>query len=371
MKKRRLISAAAFILTAIMLVAAYAGITHPPDERVPGASGSERKLIRVWIASSVGGGESWLKACLKEWEKSHPAMMTYLRTVPPDELLRSDAVLPDLILYTPGDIMNPDRFFSPLKGGEGVREALLRSGRWQNQLYGLPLCYGAYVLAIDSAYEPHHASTPAPTTLLGKPAATALPNATDEPGYPLEAVSKADVPLIAPRGAGLFTLACLLPQGQRPPLTEGFASTEAADVYQRFQARQAASAVLTTGQLTALTGIVSAGKGFPFRAMAPSEVITDQVWMGSIATGGAEEAAELLAYLISDASQRRLSQQGLYTVLENLRLYASGTEARVEQAAGRSLTAVSAYIPAADVAQSAWQAFQGTVGWSEALMPLL
>lgn len=371
MKKRRLISAAAFILTALMLFAAYTAFMHPLDEQVPGASKSERKLIRIWITSSVGGGESWLKDCLKAWEKAHPAMMTYLRTVSPDELLRSDTVLPDLILYTPGDIVNPDRFFTPIRGVEGAREALLRCGRWQRQQYGLPLCYGAYVLAIDSVLEPHHASTPVPTTLLGKPDATAPPDATAEPNYPLEAALKADVPLIAPKGASLFTLACLLPQGQRPPLTEGFAATDAADVYRRFQARQAASAVLTTGQLTALKGIVSAGKGFPFRAMVPSEVITDQVWLGSIVTGGAEEAAELMAYLISDSSQRRLSQQGLYTVLENLRLYASGTEAQVEQAAGRSLTAVSAYIPADDVAQSAWQAFQGTVGWSEALMPLL
>ena len=62
----------------------------------------------------MGGGESWLRACLKEWEAAHPGVMTYLRAVSAEELVREDAVLPDILLYTPGDLTTPEALFTPL-----------------------------------------------------------------------------------------------------------------------------------------------------------------------------------------------------------------------------------------------------------------
>lgn len=366
MKRRSVICLVGLALTA---AAALLLCASPRGERLPGAELARGRLVRVWMVSSVGGGESWLRACLKEWEATHPGVMTYLRAVSAEELVREDAVLPDILLYTPGDLAAPERLFTPLSGTENIREPLLRCGRWRGQLYGLPLCYGGYVLAIHGALEPQHAATPAPTTLLGRPAATASPDATATPGFPLAAAQKADTPLVCPRGAAGFTLACLLAPEERPALREP--APAPAEAYRCFLAQQASAAVLTTGQVTALEGVAASGKGFAYRVLTPSEVITDQVWLGSLFPGAGEDAASLLAHLIAPAAQKRLASQGLYTVREDLKLYASGVPGLMERAAARSLTAISAYIDPDEVNSAAWQVLSGREGLSAALMPLL
>lgn len=353
--KHRLICLIALLLTGIVLW--YAMSAKPSQESLPGADAAQRRLLRIWVTSSIGGGESWLRDCLKAWEKANPGTLTFLRTVSADELTREGAVLPDILLYTPGVITAPQDHFAPISGVEGVREPLLRAGRWQTLQYGLPLCYAGYALAVDSAIEPQLAVTPAPTTLLGRPAATINPDATATPGLPDNAT------LLAPKGCGLFTLGILL--DDRPALSDDFATTDTADVYRRFQARQATSALLTTGQITALNGV------FPLRVITPSEVLTDQVLMASIFPDADASAAELLRYLISAECQRKLTQQSLHTVREDLRLYAAGTEALIETAASRALTVINAYVPSADVEAAAWQFFHGRTGISEVLMPLL
>lgn len=352
MKYRSLICIVALVLTGVILWQAL--LVRPQQEHLPGAEAAQRRLIRIWVCSSIGGGESWLRDCLKAWEKKNPGAMTFLRTVSPEELSREDAVLPDVLLYAPGSITAPQELFVPLSNASGIREPLLRAGRWQMQQYGLPLCYAGYALAIDSAAEPHLAVTPAPTTLLGKPAATADPQATATPGIP------ENITPLAPKGCGLFTLGCLMEQ--HPPLESTLTTAE---VYRQFQSRQTPAALLTTGQITALSGI------FPFRVLTPGEVITDQVWLASLFPEADESAASLLAYLTSAECQKKLSQQGLYTVREDLRLYATGTEGAMESAAARSLTAINAYVPTEDTQAAAWQYIHGQTGLSEALLPLL
>ena len=364
---RTLLCALAILLTAALVLLTPALLSGQTAPRLPRAA--DRTLLRVWVTSSVGGGQSWLREQLKVWEKRHPGVMTYLRTVSPEEIAEEGAVLPDIILYMPGDLTAPEEIFSPLSGELNAKESLLRAGRWRNQQYGLPLCYGAWVLAIDSAIEPGNAATPAPTTLLGRPAATDPAQATEDPGFPLEAASRADIPLQAPAGCGLFTLASLLTE--RPALSDDFATLTASEVYSGFLSRKYATALLTTGQLTALTSLTASGNGFPFRALVPREIITDQVWFGSVVEGASEEAASLLAWLTSTEAQRALTKQGLYSVRDDLRLYAAGPEAQVETAAGRSLTAINAYIPLADAQAAAWQVFTGREDMAGGLLPIL
>lgn len=328
---------------------------QPVQEHLPGADAVQRRLLRIWLVSSPGGGESWLRTCLRTWEKQNPGVMTFLRTVTADEVTREDAVLPDLVLYTPGAFTAPQDLFAPLSSITGVREELLRSGRWQGQQYGLPLCYAGYALAIDSALEPALAQSPAPTTLLGRPAATFSAQATATPGLPDSAQ------LLSCEGCGLFTLGTML--AERPALAES--PLPSSEIFRRFQARQAQAAMLTTGQITALSGI------FPFRVMTPAEVITDQLLLASVLPHADDTASRLLSWLISAEGQRRLSAQGLHTVRDDLRLYVSGTDALVETAAARALTAINAYTSAADVSAAAWQYWCGRTGLSQALAPLL
>lgn len=336
---------------------------------VPGLDSPQRTLLRIWITGSPGGAQAWLTSQLRSWEKQHPGTMTYLRTVSPDEALAPDAVLPDVILYMPGDFTAPDTLFTPLTGSFSVREPLLRAGRFRGVQLGLPLCWGAWVLAIDGALEPETVATPAPTTLLGRPAATDTP--LDTRDYPLQAASEAACALQSPGGAALLSLQCILSREERPPLPEDFAQPAPTTVYAAFQARQCATAMLTTGQATAFTSLTAAGRGFPFRIMTAAEIVTDQVWLASLTPDAPAQAGELLAFLTSHGAQQALVSQGLHTVRDDLTLYTAGFSHDVESAGRAALSAVNAYLPSEQIQSAAWQAFQGSIGFSEALLPLL
>ncbi len=339
--------------------------------RIPGLTAKDRTLLRIWTINAPGGGQAWLKKQLRQFEKQHPGVSTYLRNVAAEELSNPESLPPDIVLYMPGDLTAPDDHFLPISGEmtDLLREELLRCGRWKGQQYGLPLCYGAWVLAIDGTLEPGSAVTPAPTTLLGKPAATASAGAMPEPGYPLEAAAQAACALQSPGGTALFTLGLLLED--LPPLPDSFGSLSASEVYSAFQGRKCATAMLTTGQATAFFAQVSGSSSFPFRLMAAQEIITDQVWLASVTPDAPPEAALLLSHLASAEGQKALSGQGLHTVRRDLTLYAAGISATVEQAARQSLSAINAYLPPEDTAHAAWQFFQGRTTLSEALLPLL
>lgn len=376
MKKRRAMKGltAVICIGLIALLAASLPALITENRDIPGLTADDRVLLRIWVINAPGGAQAWLKGQLRQFEKANPGVSTYLRSVSAEDLTDPEAVLPDLVLYMPGDVTDPQGLFLALSGEmparDGLlREELLRCGRWQGQQYGLPLCWGGWVLAIDSALEPGAALTPAPTTLLGKPAATADAAATSEPAYPLEAASAAECALQSPGGAALFTLGLLL--DQYPALPEDFGTLSPGEVYSAFQKRQTATAMLTTGQVTAFSGVVSGGSGFAFRVMAAQEVITDQVLLASVTADAPEEAALLLSALCSADAQQALSAQGLHTVRSDLTLYASGTAAAVEQAGRASLSAINAYIPAREVQSAAWQFFQGQLTLAEALLPLM
>lgn len=350
------------VLSSLML------IHHTPALPSALETPKPRELLRIWLLDAPGGATVWLKKQLQAFEKQRPGVMTYLRSVSATELTRPDTVLPDLVLYMPGTVTEPEDLFAPLSGAAHIREPLLRSGRWKGEQYALPLCYSGYVLCIDSAYELQVAATPAPTALLGRNAASPTASAAPEP-YPLQAVLQSDTPLLA-SGAGLFTLACLLEPEARPSLAGSTITQD--DLYTRFRSRKAASALLTTGQYTALSSLTASGKGFSFRAMVPGEVVTDQVLAGSVLRAShASGAADLLAFLTGEEAQKALTSQNLHTVRTGMRLYFSGVEGEVESAAARSLTAINAFIPAQEAASAAWQCYTGQTGLNEALLPLL
>ncbi len=377
MKKRRVgkVVAAMCCIGLLALTATVLPRLMTKAADIPSLSAKERVLLRIWVVNAPGGSQAWLKGQLKQFEKQHSGVSTWLRTVSAEALTEPDAILPDVVLYMPGDVTRPDNLFLPLSGEMTARESgllreeLLRCGRWRGEQYGLPLCWGAWVMAIDSALEPGSAVTPAPTTLLGKPAATSAASATPEPGYPLDAAAKANCALQSPGGAALFTLTLLMED--YPPLPEDFSTLDSAGVYAAFQKRQCATAMLTTGQATAFSSLTSSGSGFPFRIMTAEEVITDQVWLAGVTADAPKEAALLLSHLASADAQKALSVQGLQTVRSDLTLYTAGMSARVEQAAHRSLSAISAFADREAVRSAAWQVFQGRMTLSEALLPLM
>lgn len=341
---------------------------------VPGLTGKQRTLLRIWTIGAPGGGQTWLTQQLRAFEKADPGVSTWLRTVSKEDLADPDAVLPDIVLYMPGDVTSPEAYFLPLSGDmparDGLlREELLRCGRWRGTQFGLPLCWGGWVLAIDSQLEPGPSMTPAPTTLLGRPAATGSALATTEPGYPLAAASAAACALQSPNGAALFSAALLLEE--QPPLPDHFGTLTSAEVYSAFQHRQCATALLTTGQAAAFYSLTSSGSGFAHRIMVPEEIITDQVLLASITADAPEEAALLLSHLASAEAQKTLASQSLHTVRNDLILYTAGTPAKVEQAGKAALSAINAYVPTEQAHQAAWSFFQRQLSIDDALLPLM
>lgn len=358
-----------FAFLVLLLLFAILPTASQQSSRIPGLAEKRRTLLRIWVTGSPGGAQAWLTTQLRAWEKENPSVMTYLRSVSPDELLSADAVLPDIVLFMPGDFEDPSGFLTSLSDPGGLRAELLRGGLWRGSQYGLPLCWGGYVLAIDGALEPGTAATPAPTTLLGKPAATSAPSTS--PPYPLEAASQAACPLQSPGGAAIFSLCALLAEGERAPLPANFAQLSPAEVYAAFRSRTCATAVLTTGQATAFSALTSAGKGFPFRVMVPDQIVTDQVWLAGLTSDAPSEAEALLRFLTSLPSQSALAAQGLHTVRDDLRLYSVDFSAEAEAASHRKLSVINAFRPLEAVYSAAWQAFQGQVSLTDALRPLL
>lgn len=367
--RRRRIATIILAFSALMLLFSVLPRTSRRAKRIPGLTGTERTLLRIWVTGSPGGAPAWLTGQLREWERQNPAVMTYLRSVSPQELANPEAVLPDVVLFMPGDFTDPGAHLAAVSAPDGLREELLHSGLWQGRQYALPLCWGGYVLAIDGALEPGTVATPAPTTLLGKPAATAAP--TTAPPYPLQAANQTACPLQSPGGAALFSLCALLAEGERPPLPENFAQLSPAEVYAAFRSRACATAVLTTGQATAFSALTSAGKGFPFRIMVPDQVVTDQVWLAGLTPDAPPEAEALLRFLTAVPAQSALAAQGLHTVRDDLRLYSVDFSAETEAASHRSLSVINAFLPTEAVRSTAWQAFQGHINLTKALRPLL
>lgn len=375
MKRLAPLLSAALCLAALYFIFVTADDASSPRQVLPGLDSKKRTLLRIWVVDAPGGGTSWLHAQVKTFEKQHKGVSTYIRQVSAEELSDPDALLPDIVLYQPGNLTDPQALFLPLSGevvgtdSAILHEALLRCGRARGRQYGLPLCWSAWVLALDGALAPESICTPAPTTLLGKPASTDMPSATATPGYPLAAASQADCALQSPGGAALFTLGLML--DAPPPLPDFFGTLTAAETYSAFQKRQCASAMLTTGQATAFSALVSGGGGFPFRIMTADEIITDQVWLGSITPDAADAAALLLSWLAGRDAQQALSSQGLFSSRADLTLYATGFSTEVEQAARKGLSAINAFLSPETVKDAAWQFFQGRATLDEALTPLL
>lgn len=349
-KRKVLMSVVALLLAGVVILSLMR--LEGREQSVEGLEGQKRTLIRVWLMNAPGGAERWLKGQMDAFEKQHRGTQIYLRQVEADMLTQSEQPLPDMVLYTPGDITAPAESFVPIEGTWSLREGLLTSAQQEGKQYALPLCWGAWVLA--SAYDEAIAATPAPTTLLGR--STTAPTAeAQEMAYPLEKVSVAQIPLLSPCGSALDALKSTLTV--MPPLTQEFAQLSSAEVYSRFWARKCATAMLTTGQVVAFSSLVSSGHGFPFRIMTPNTIETEQVLFASLTAERSDAAGELLSFLLGRSAQEQLRSQGLFSVRTDLALYASGWAAQVEQAATRSLQVPDAFLSSEEARQQAWRRF--------------
>ena len=140
MRKKIIICALSVLLLILSGVLAF--YLHGQNRPIAGLSGDNRTLLRVWMLHSPGGAARWVETQLSAYERQHPGALIYLRQVSADELTAEENLLPDVVLYRPGDIPDPDglscRFRAMRRFSRGCCPA---GGRWRIRFAGARGCW--------------------------------------------------------------------------------------------------------------------------------------------------------------------------------------------------------------------------------------
>lgn len=362
-KRRRWIVACLGTLMALSCLYAAWGVRTAGEISLPGTGERQRVILRVWDVDGPTGSSAWLRAQCAAFEKTLPGLTVYLRSVPAEECFAPETVLPDVICFADGTFTAPEQLFAPLYGVEGVAERFLQSGRWQGEQYAAPLAAEGWILAVGENYLNAPVQTPAPTTLLGRAAAT--PTAAQETP-PVEKLREQAFPLAA-RGQGLFALCAWL--GPQPlPLPE--LSMSQAETMNALTRGEAASALLSTGQWAKVSEMIAQGQCAGFQPWTPPEALAPRMLYAGLTRQAQPEAAALLSYLLSEQAQQGLAQRYLFSVREDTLLYFASPWSELESSMRRSGCPVNGFWPRERVENAAWAAYQGAVDWETALAEL-
>lgn len=272
-----------------------------PIDRSGTQDSSWQGVVRVWVCGDwSSGGMSWLSKQASLFEKSHSGVKIRLRHAQAGAWTEQGAVLPDLIVFSPGTIDAPEALFTPIVGAEGFLEETLRSGRWQDQQYALPLALGGYAVVI------HEKLWPADTALQ----------------TPKAEKKQVRYALHCSQGGGLVALA-QWPEGvvaartltTHPDLGQAIPD----QAYQDFATGRVAAFVCTLDQVRRFAALEAAGKGFTYRAQALPSGFCDQLLLAGIPVAEREPqrlamTEALLQTLTQADAQNALTEYGLLPV---------------------------------------------------------
>ena len=299
------------------------------DALPPGISAPALRLLRVWLIEDTLSASAWFKRQAARLEDAQKGVSVYLRTARPQELMQPDSVLPDLILFRPGAIKDPEGLFLPLTGELPLSDGALRAGRWKGMQYAVPVCMDGYVLAYDPALTGASAATPAPTPMLGIGAAPSLTPAPEKETSFDDLLSSL---VKVPRGKNTaydFQCTAGMPLMLFSSLSGGKASLPAASlpsdfgmssmdtVYGEFLSGRCRAAMLPSRQLRSL-----ASQKRPFALLMPPLPATDMyLAAGVVQVEGRDLALNFLLMLLSQEGQLDLSQSGLIPVSQAVSTY--------------------------------------------------
>lgn len=297
----------------------------------PGIDAPRQRLLRVWVVEDTLSASPWLRRQAARMENAYEGVSVYLRTAQAWELTQTGAVLPDLVLFAPGAIRDPEGLFIPLAVEFPLPGGVMRAGRFKQTQYAVPVCLDGYALVYNPALTGAAAATPAPTPLLGigaSPAQTAAPEAAVSFGelqaalakVPREKTDVCDFQCAAGMPLLLFTALsggrANLPADAVP---KNFADISSGAAYTEFLAGRCRAAVLLSAGLSSL-----ARQKKPFALLALPLPATDRYLAAGILQGGeAELALAYLTALLSDEGQGDLKQSGLFAVSQTVLLYAA------------------------------------------------
>ena len=299
------------------------------DELPPGITAPEKRLLRVWLIEDTLSASSWLKRQAARFEDAQKGISVYIRTARTQELTSPDTILPDMILFRPGTVKNPEGLFLPLTGDYPLSDGAQRAGRWQGMQYAMPVCMDGYVLAFDPALTGAVAATPAPTPLLGIGASPANTPSPEKSSSFEDLVSSLSLVPRSKNAVCDFQCASGMPlmlfsalsggMARFPPgaLPSNFGSVTQDAAYSEFLSGRSRAAMLSSRQLRGL-----AAQSKPFALIAPPLPVTDMyLAAGIVKGGGSDMALQYLMQLLSREGQQDLAQGGIMAVSREVSPY--------------------------------------------------
>lgn len=170
MSTRRLSLICALLLTAALLYmlpwlwrAMTPADTNRMDERLRPV---RTRTLTVWLIKGGMEDGGLISSACSAFERANEGARVFLRTVGEDEWTGPDAVLPDVMLFTTGSVIAPEKVFIPLSGAEGLVEGAASIGMSGGTQYAVPLWFAPNLLSLPEEWF-ETPSTPAPTSLLG------------------------------------------------------------------------------------------------------------------------------------------------------------------------------------------------------------
>ena len=206
----------ALLLTAALLCAIPGLISFPAGENRVDDSlrPAQLRTLTVWLMPGDVGDRKLLGECCAAFEKEQDGVRIFLRVVTADEFTAENAVLPDVALFTAGDLIQPD-FLIPLA------DVSAPSGQFAGVQRAAPLWLAPNVLSIPQSWLREAArQTPKPDSLLA--VSTPIPQETADSLLPAD-----DLPwgmllqkgaIAAPEGVGYQQLLSICPLQDRARL---------------------------------------------------------------------------------------------------------------------------------------------------------
>lgn len=325
---RRIRIALLCLLTALLALLYARGFSI--KEARPLAKPGERAVLRVWVTEEFTGSLAFLTRAAGVFEKAHPSVNIRIRRAQAEEYAKEEAVLPDLAIYMPGVFNVPETLFIPWAQEDNIRAAFTAAGRWQDQIYGLPVLAGAYGLLVNNALFEGEFTLPA-LEAAARPAQGKKQAAIYGLECPLDA-SLCYPAALAAQGGGLLGG---FPQGILREVAEGtlsadFLTLSREEAFTRFRKGETATLLGTQREVRRMSALCEAGGGVDFDVLTPQQAFCDQILFCSVLKGGQEVlAAEFAASLIEETFQRELTGYGFFSVLEGLQIYSEGEMPRL------------------------------------------
>jgi ABC-type glycerol-3-phosphate transport system substrate-binding protein len=308
--KKKLITIVCLILTcALIWLAPMLANGYPVERegliRHKGWEGT----LRVWVCQSWSSGfNAWLSNTIAAFEKAHSGIRVRVQRVQPGAWNVPDVVLPDILLFAPGSLDNPQDILKPFGKTDVFIEEAMRSGKWMGEQYALPVALGGYVVIVNEALYPAE-------------------HALADPGV----YKKTKRYALAASGVGLAAL-LEWDEGKAAArafdLPEGFGTGTNDQMYAKFTQGNVAALVSTLDYARKFAAREAAGKGFVYRVETPNIMEESEsvqfcdmvIHVGRTKTdgdAGRTEAADALTFaLISKEAQTKLAEYGLIPALE-------------------------------------------------------